>query len=173
MAKCDEGYLCEVCGEPVESITGSDLYLRYVIGEIDSRALLSSPERHIHCNPTLAQFVRDERFPEVFVSGPFAKEHLDEGEVQRRTDRVPGGGHRLKEARLPNLPINDYPLPDARRSAAGGVVGGGGGGAHCAGGLVAGRDFPRDDQSHPRADAARLAGASGITMQVQAKSEGG
>ena len=116
MAKCDEGYLCEVCGEPVESITGSDLYLRYVIGEIDSRALLSSPERHIHCNPTLAQFVRDERFPEVFVSGPFAKEHLDEGEVQRRTDLVTRGWQRLQEVRRLKLPINEYPLPDARRS---------------------------------------------------------
>ena len=44
MAKCDQGYLCEVCGTDVAEITDSDLYLRYVIGEIDSRALLAAPE---------------------------------------------------------------------------------------------------------------------------------
>ena len=33
MAKCEEGYLCEVCGCDVEEISDSDLYLRFVIGE--------------------------------------------------------------------------------------------------------------------------------------------
>ena len=37
MARCDQGYLCEVCGEEVEDISNSDLYLRFIIGEIDSR----------------------------------------------------------------------------------------------------------------------------------------
>ncbi|REK26251.1 MAG: hypothetical protein DWQ45_13470 [Planctomycetota bacterium] len=114
MAKCDEGYLCEVCGEPVESITGSDLYLRYVIGEIDSRALLASPERHLGCNPTLAQFISDDAFPEVVASGPFAKEHLDEEDVARRTDLVTRGWRRLKEVRRLKLPISEYPLPEVR-----------------------------------------------------------
>ena len=33
MAKCDEGYRCEVCGRDVEAVTDSDLYLRFVLGE--------------------------------------------------------------------------------------------------------------------------------------------
>ena len=28
MARCDQGYLCDVCGQDVEAITESDLYLR-------------------------------------------------------------------------------------------------------------------------------------------------
>jgi hypothetical protein len=110
MAKCDEGYLCDVCGEAVPDITGSDLYLRYVIGEIDSRALLSSPERHLRCNPTLSQFIVDEDFEPVTVTGPFAKEHLDPGEVARREDLVTRGWRRLQEVRELGIPISDYPL---------------------------------------------------------------
>ena len=34
MARCDQGYLCEVCGAEVEEITESDLYLAYVLGEV-------------------------------------------------------------------------------------------------------------------------------------------
>src|SRR5437660_390556 len=34
MAKCDEGYRCDVCGRDVEAITDSELYLRYVLGEV-------------------------------------------------------------------------------------------------------------------------------------------
>ena len=39
MAKCDQGYLCEVCGHDVENMTDSDLYLRYVIGQLDPEML--------------------------------------------------------------------------------------------------------------------------------------
>ena len=46
MAKCDEGYLCEVCGEEVAEITESDLYLRYVIGDLEPESLHILPERH-------------------------------------------------------------------------------------------------------------------------------
>ena len=60
MAKCDEGYLCSVCGEDVAEITDSDLYLRYVIGLLDPELLHATPERHIRCNPLLAQFIVDE-----------------------------------------------------------------------------------------------------------------
>ena len=62
MAKCDEGYLCEVCGTEVEGITDSDRYLRYVIGEVDPEQLHTLKERHLRCNPILAQFIVDERF---------------------------------------------------------------------------------------------------------------
>lgn len=110
MAKCDQGYLCEVCGESVPDITVSDLYLRYVIGEIDSRGLLSSPERHIRCNPTLAQFIVDESFEPVVVDGPFAKQHLDPEEVHVREDLITRGWRRLQEVRRLRVPISQYPL---------------------------------------------------------------
>ena len=35
MAKCDQGYICDVCGDEVEEIIESDLYLRYVVGMLD------------------------------------------------------------------------------------------------------------------------------------------
>ena len=35
MAKCDEGYLCDVCGQDVAELKDSDLYLRYVVGLLD------------------------------------------------------------------------------------------------------------------------------------------
>lgn len=110
MAKCDQGYLCDVCGEEVPNITGSDLYLRYVIGEIASRELLSSPERHLRCNPTLSQFIVDDDFEPVVVDGPFAKEHLDADEVARREKLVTRGWHRLQDVRDLGIPISEYPL---------------------------------------------------------------
>ena len=57
MAKCEQGYLCEVCGADVEDLTGSDLYLRYVLGEVDPERLHRLPERHVRCNPALAQYM--------------------------------------------------------------------------------------------------------------------
>jgi hypothetical protein len=114
MAKCDQGYLCEVCGRDVPDITDSDLYLRYIIGEIDGRALLSSPERHVRCNPTLAQFIVDPAFAPVVVSGAFAKTELASEEVRRREQLVTRGWRRLQEVRDQGLPISDYPLPEAR-----------------------------------------------------------
>ena len=62
MAKCEEGYLCDVCGGDVGEITDSDLYLRYVIGEVDPETLHTLRERHIRCNPVLAQFIVDDGF---------------------------------------------------------------------------------------------------------------
>ena len=43
MAKCEEGYLCDVCGGDVEAITDSDLYLRYVVGLARSRNAAHHP----------------------------------------------------------------------------------------------------------------------------------
>ena len=77
MAKCEEGYLCDVCGQDVEEISDSDLYLRYVIGMLDPEVLHTTPERHVRCNPTLAQFITDTEFEAVVVEGDFDKRHLD------------------------------------------------------------------------------------------------
>jgi hypothetical protein len=110
MARCDEGYLCEVCGEPVEELEQSDLYLRFILGEIGSNQLLSAPERHLHCNPTLAQFIVTDGFSPVIVVGPFGKAELDLAEVARREEEVTRGYLRLQEVRRLGIPIAQYPL---------------------------------------------------------------
>ncbi len=113
MAKCEEGYLCEVCGRDVENITDSDLYLRYVIGLVDPEVLHTSRERHIRCNPSLAQFIVADDFEPVTVEGPFDKRQLDPAYVRQRETLVTRGWRRLKE--LVNVPkIIDYPLPEVR-----------------------------------------------------------
>lgn len=113
MAKCDEGYLCDVCGRDVEKITDSDLYLRYVIGMLDPEVLHTTPERHIRCNPTLAQFIVDERFEPVTVAGDFDKRNLDEAFVRERETLVTRGWRRLVEVAHSDTPIIEYPLPEA------------------------------------------------------------
>jgi hypothetical protein len=114
MARCEQGYLCDVCGQEVEEITESDLYLRYVLGEVDPETLHIQPERHIACNPTLAQFVVAEGAPAVQASGPFAKAELDPEFVAAEEARVTRGYLRLQELRETDLPITEYPLPEVR-----------------------------------------------------------
>ena len=89
MAKCDEGYRCEVCGRDVEAVTESDLYLRFVLGEVPLEMLHRLPERHIRCNPALAQYVVHPDFAPVACEGPFAKSEMDAAFVaaeERRQD---------------------------------------------------------------------------------------
>ena len=112
MARCDEGYNCEVCGKAVEEINESDLYLRYVIGEIEADALLKTPERHIRCNPVQAQFIVDERFEPVDVEGPFDKRQLDPDAVRQKEDLITRGWQRLQEIRDLAIPITEYPLQE-------------------------------------------------------------
>ena len=47
MALCEQGYLCDVCGGDVEEITHSDLYLRYVLGEVAPEKLHVLRERKL------------------------------------------------------------------------------------------------------------------------------
>lgn len=115
MAHCEQGYLCEVCGEEVAELADSDLYLRYVIGEIDVRQLLAAPERHLRCNPTLSQFIVDDRFLPVTVDGPFAKGQLDPDDVREREELVTRGWKRLQELRDLRISIHEYPLEEFRR----------------------------------------------------------
>ena len=114
MAKCDEGYLCDVCGKDVARLTDSDLYLRYVCGMLDPEVLHTTPERHIRCNPTLAQYIVDATFQPVSVDGPFAKDALDPEFVRQREDLVTRGYRRLKELVQSDVPIIEYPLPEVR-----------------------------------------------------------
>ena len=115
MAKCDEGYLCEVCGQDVENITQSDLYLRYVIGELDPEHLHTTKERHILCNPILAQFIMADDFPAIALDDIFAKANLDPEYVQEREALVTRGWRRLQElSNVSEMAIQDYPLVDVR-----------------------------------------------------------
>lgn len=115
MARCEQGYLCEVCGQDVADITDSDLYLRYVIGEIDGQELLASPERHLRCNPVLAQFIVDERFAPLHVVGPFDKRQLSAEDVSRREELATRGWRRLLELAQERPAIHEYPLTEFRR----------------------------------------------------------
>src|SRR5436190_22330634 len=77
MVACEQGYLCDVCGGDVEAITESDLYLRYVLGEVSPILLPTQRERHIRCNPALAQYIVDPAFAAVKCDGIFGTELLD------------------------------------------------------------------------------------------------
>lgn len=112
MARCEEGYLCDVCGGDVESMVESDLYLRFVIGMVDPEILHTTPERHIRCNPALAQFIVHGDFPPVVVDGNLGKQSLDSTFVAEREALVTRGWRRLHELTTLNLPITDYPLPE-------------------------------------------------------------
>jgi hypothetical protein len=112
MAKCDEGYLCDVCGQDVAELTDSDLYLRYIVGILDPEVLHTTAERHIRCNPTLAQYIVADGFEPVAVEGPFDKRQLDSGYVQERERLLTSGWNRLKEVVTLGVPIIEYPLPE-------------------------------------------------------------
>ena len=112
MAKCDEGYLCDVCGEDVAELTDSDLYLRYIVGMLDPEVLHTTPERHIRCNPALAQYIVAEDFEPVVVEGPFDKRQLDAAYVAERERLLTRGWRRLNDVVGLGLPIIEYPLPE-------------------------------------------------------------
>jgi hypothetical protein len=112
MARCERGYLCEVCGAEVEELTESDLYLRYVLGEVDPELLHKVPERHIRCNPVLAQFIVAPDWTPIAISGAFSKAELDPQFVALEESRVTRAYLRLLELSRLGLPIHDYPLPD-------------------------------------------------------------
>jgi hypothetical protein len=115
MARCEQGYLCEVCGKDVGEITESDLYLRYVLGEVPAEQLHLLPERHIHCNPALGQYIVNPAFTPVRCEGVFAKEFLDPVFVAEEEARVTRGWRRLQEIPTLGIPIIEYPLPEVRK----------------------------------------------------------
>jgi hypothetical protein len=112
MTRCEQGYLCDVCGGDVAAITDSDLYLRYVLGEVPPEQLHLLRERHIRCNPPLAQFIVDPAFEPVRCEGIFAKETLDPEYVAAEEARVTRGWRRLQELPRLGLTILEYPLPE-------------------------------------------------------------
>lgn len=113
MAKCDEGYPCEICGRDVDGIRESDLYLRYVTGQIDPEQLHVAKERHIRCNPVLAQFIVDPAFEPVVIEGGFDKRELDPAFVAEREELITRGWRRLQElAKTSDVSMLEYPLPE-------------------------------------------------------------
>lgn len=116
MAKCEQGYLCDVCGDEVEEMTDSDLYLRFILGEVPPEQLHVSRERHLRCNPAMAQFISDPAFEPVRCPGLFAKEALDAASVAELEERITRAWRRLQELPALGLPILEYPLPEVRKS---------------------------------------------------------
>ena len=114
MAGCERGYLCVVCGEDVEEITDSVLYLRFVLGEVDWNDLDRAPERHIRCDPVLAQFIVCDLFEPLKVDGVFSKAILDPEFVRMEEERVTSGFLRLRDVASANVPIADYPIAQGR-----------------------------------------------------------
>ena len=114
MAKCEQGYLCDVCGQDVAEITESDLYLRYVLGEVPPEQLHRMPERHVRCNPSMAQYIVDADFAPIRCEGVFAKENLDREYVAAEEERVTRAWRRLQELPRLRIPIIEYPLPEVR-----------------------------------------------------------
>jgi hypothetical protein len=103
-----------VCGREVEELPDSELYLRYVLGEVPWEELHRFPERHIRCNPVLAQFIVHPRFDPIVAEGAFAKANLDADYVREEELRVTSGHERLCEVAALNLPISEYPLAHHR-----------------------------------------------------------
>ena len=116
MVQCEQGYLCEVCGEEVSGIGDSDLYLRYVTGQISCQELLGSPERHLTCTPVTAQFIVTPHFPAVEAAGPFNKYDLDRDYVKQQESLLTRGWLRLQELAASGeaIPLADYPLEEFR-----------------------------------------------------------
>ena len=112
MVACDQGYLCDVCGKDVESITDSDLYLRYIMGEVTPLALPTLRERHIRCNPATAQYIVDPAFDAMVCEGFFGKAMLDAAYVAEHETLVTRAWRRLQEVPKLGIPITQYPLPE-------------------------------------------------------------
>jgi hypothetical protein len=112
MVACEQGYLCDVCNKDVEAIVDSDLYLRYILGEVSPLALPNQRERHIRCNPATAQFIVDPGFAPVRCDGAFAKDALDPGYVREQEERVTRAWRRLQEIPRLGIPLTEYPLPE-------------------------------------------------------------
>jgi hypothetical protein len=114
MVACELGYLCDVCGQDVEAITNSDLYLRYIMGEVSPLELPTLRERHIRCNPATAQYIVAAGFEPVRCEGVFAKAHLDAAYVAEQETLVTRAWRRLQEVPKLGIPLTEYPLPEVQ-----------------------------------------------------------
>ncbi len=117
MARCDRGYLCSVCHEPVDTLPESELYLRYVLGEIRADWLQAMPDRHIRCNPEIAQYIEHPDFPPITDEDPLTdRRRLSPADASARTARVSRAYRRLLEIPELGVPIPDMPLTEPESS---------------------------------------------------------
>ena len=113
MARCDRGYLCSVCNEPVDTMPESELYLRFVLGEIQPDWLQAMPDRHLRCNPELGQFIEHPDFPPMADEEPLTdKRRMDPAAARARTEQVTRGYFRLLEIPGLGVPLMEMPLPE-------------------------------------------------------------
>lgn len=115
MAKCEEGYLCEVCGRDVERLRDSGLYLQFILGWIDPETLHTRHEIHIDCLPALAQFIDNADYQkQLEVPTEFSRQQLDPEFVRQRTAEVSKAYRRLIELdAMPERPaVIEYLLPE-------------------------------------------------------------
>ncbi|MEM8884999.1 MAG: hypothetical protein AAGD14_13085 [Planctomycetota bacterium] len=111
MANCDEGYNCDRCGEYVENVRESELYLRFVLGAVPLAELPREPERHLRCAPEFAQFIVDPDFEPVACEDPdLAKESLPPEVRARQEELFTRAWRRLQEVGGSGLPVDEYPL---------------------------------------------------------------
>ena len=111
MAGCDEGYNCDRCGEYVENIRESELYLRFVLGAVPIAELPREPERHIRCAPEFAQFIVDSDFEPMDCPDPALAKAALPADVRARQERVfTLAWRRLQELAEAGVPVDRYPL---------------------------------------------------------------
>ena len=119
MARCDRGYLCQACHEPVDTMPESELYLRYVLGEIPAEWLPAMPDRHLRCNPEIAQFIEHPDFPPLTDDDPTTdRRRIDPAAARARAERVTRAWLRLREIPAAGIPLAEMPLPDSPRTEA-------------------------------------------------------
>lgn len=111
MANCDEGYNCDRCGEYVENVRESELYLRYVLGAVPAEELPREPERHIRCAPEFAQYIVDPAFPPVVCEDPALDKRNLPPDVRAANERLfTRAWRRLQEVADSPIPVDEYPL---------------------------------------------------------------
>jgi hypothetical protein len=83
-----------------------------VLGLVNAETLHSVNERHLRCNPTLAQFIVHDDFTPELVEGDFDKRRPSSEFVRQREQRVTRAWKRLREiARNDQMSVLDHPLP--------------------------------------------------------------
>ena len=112
MAKCDEGYLCDVCGQDVAELTDSDLYLRYIVGMLDPEVLHTTPERHIRCNPRSPSTSSPTTSSRSSSKARSTSARSTRATSREREALLTRGWRRLNEVVRLGVPIIEYPLPE-------------------------------------------------------------
>ena len=82
-----------------------------------SNELLGTPERHLRCNPVVAQFITHPDFAPVTVEGDFDRRLFDPADIVDRETLLTRGWLRLQElAELAQtVPLPYYPLPEFQK----------------------------------------------------------